>query len=257
MRARYYLFIITFLFILSYNNARSQCTPGDEITCPDILNNGEVCPDSLPGGIAGQLYNHFFTILPPPEYPLNQNDTIPLHHITLKDVGNLPLGMTWTSNSETNEFMVGTYYCVLLEGTPPVAGKYNLKIIVDVYVPPVIPGGQPIFAKTYTDSTSLFLEVIWDPNSTGDLSETSFSLLEFQPNPFQHSTRIGIRLREQEEITLEVFDLVGQLHCKEIMTASTGDHYFKFNGNQLKTGLYIITVSNSHSAISKRLVKTE
>lgn len=68
---------------------KAQCTPGNSTTCPDLENNGEVCPAILPDGITGMDYNEEFTILAPPEYDL-MGTVIQLHHIKIVDVNNLP-----------------------------------------------------------------------------------------------------------------------------------------------------------------------
>ena len=107
-------FIIAIL-LMSINPATSfaQCTPGDETTCPDPENNGEVCPAVLPNGIIGKEYSQEFTIIAPPEYEIDGN-VIPLHHIKIVDVENLPPGITWETNASDSVFMVVTYKCVLL-----------------------------------------------------------------------------------------------------------------------------------------------
>lgn len=255
MRKKIYIVCLLSLACLCEGVVWSQCTPGDAVSCPDPENNGQICPDSLPGGVAGKLYSQSFTILAPPAYPVNENDTVLLHHITLKDVSNLPPGFTWQSNDPANEFKVGTYYCVLLEGTSPVAGKYDLKITVDVYG--VVFDTIPIFLKTITDSTSLFLEIIWDPNATDGHDMDRFELLEPRPNPFTHHTRIEFRLNEPGMVKLEVYDLVGQLCYMENITAGAGENAFQFNGSQLKEGMYILLISNDFTSFATRLIKTE
>lgn len=248
--------ILSLLLTVLYSTfSWSQCTPGDATTCPDVLNNGEVCPDSLPGAIAGHLYSEAFTILAPPGYPYN-GDTILLDHITLKNVTGLPEGFTWQSNSPANEFMVGTYYCVLLEGTPTVAGTYPLRITVDVYAK-LFPTLPPILVATVTDSTSLFIEVIWDPNAVGEPSSVRMTLLPPEPNPFSVSTRIGLQANDPGEIKLDIYDLVGQIRYSEKRTVVHGTNYFDFDGRWLPAGIYIVRVSDGVISFASRLIKTE
>ncbi len=256
MRKRLRLLSLIFLAGVYSASLWSQCTPGDATTCPDPENNGQVCPDSLQAALAGRFFSHAFTILPPPEYGINETDTIQLHHITLVDVTNLPPGFTWQSNSETNEFMIGTYYCVLLEGTPGVAGKYPLHITVDVYVRP-FPTLPPILAATVTDSTSLFLEVKWDPNGIAEPPEKPWVLFAPRPNPFSDKTQIGVQASEPGAVTLCVVDLVGQTLHQELLQVKRGDNYFTFDGHSLTRGIYILKVSNRDFSQSVRLIKTE
>ena len=48
--------IAIFLIGISPATTIAQCTPGDETSCPDPENNGEVCPAVLPNGIIGKEY---------------------------------------------------------------------------------------------------------------------------------------------------------------------------------------------------------
>ncbi|HNS16789.1 MAG TPA: T9SS type A sorting domain-containing protein [Bacteroidales bacterium] len=233
----------------------AQCTPGDATTCPDPEQNGQVCPDNLPEAVAGQLYSQAFTILAPPGYPYN-GDTIVLDHITLVEVTGLPEGFTWLSNVETNEFTVGTYYCVLLEGTPAVAGDHPLRITVDVYAK-LFPAFPPIRVATVTDSTSLLISVKWDPNSIDETATKAMILLPPEPNPFSGSTRIGVGINDPGVVKLEVYDLVGQIRYSENLTAIHGANYFDFDGRRLDRGIYILKVSNGVTSIASRLIKTD
>ena len=100
------------VMILTTGVVLAQCTPGDETSCPDPENNGEVCPAELPNGIIGQEYSQEFTIIIPPEYNWEGN-VIPIDHIKIMNVGNLPPDITWQTNAEDSIFNPETYYCVL------------------------------------------------------------------------------------------------------------------------------------------------
>lgn len=234
----------------------AQCTPEGEETCPDPQNNGQVCPDSLVGGIAGQLYSQVATILPPPYYVIPESrDTIQLHHVQLMAVDSLPPGITWVSNAANNEFMVGVYYCILLEGTPTMAGDYILRIVVDIYAEAV--PGVVIKIGSETDSTSLSINVIWDPNSIPETEKGSFYVLEGQPNPFYGETRIGIFTAENEKVSLLVLDYLGKVVWSEGIHARAGENYFNFNGRKLSPGLYHYVVADSRHRLSDSFIKIE
>ena len=84
-------------------------------------------------GSSETSYNQQFTIIAPPEYDI-EGTIIPLHHIKIVDVKNLPPGITWETNASDSVFMVGEYYCVLLSGICNETGTFPLKIVVDVYI---------------------------------------------------------------------------------------------------------------------------
>jgi hypothetical protein len=248
------LCLLAFAVMLS-GYLKSQCTPGDETTCPDPENNGEVCPDSMPDATINQMYSQDFTILAPAEYILDSTAgvVIDLHHIKIKDVGNLPPGITWVSNAEDSVFMVGTYYCVLLEGTPTLKGHFTLEIVIDVYIPGIL-GSPPIFVGTVTDSTSLAMNVT-DPSNIGEFDANLFNLIHVAPNPFSESTKLVFESAEPDTYTFEVFEIRGRQVFSRNLQASPGINTLTFNGNDLKPGVYIYHIRNKQGFHSGRLMK--
>jgi len=248
------IFFIITVSLLSLNIVNAQCTPGNAETCPDPEGNGEVCPDSLPNGIIDVNYNEEFTILPPPYYVTPELDTIVFHHLQLMDVANLPPGLTWEANAENNDFYPGIYYCVLMDGIPIDTGYYVLKITVDVYVE-ILPGFPPVLAGTAIDSTSLALIITEDYTGLHESMNKQFELISSYPNPFEHTTKIGIEVINPEMFTLDVIDLLGNNVYSEKIYAGTGENYFVFDGSFLPGGVYIYSVSSSDKRLSKILTK--
>ncbi len=231
----------------------TQCTPGDESSCPDLEGNGEICPEMLPKAIIDELYSQEFTILAPPTYEY-QGLPFNLHHITLKSIDNMPPGITWVSNSADSVFMVGTYYCVLLEGTPSEKGDFPLRIVVDVYIPG-IGGSDPIKVATVTDSTSLTISVT-DPSGIGDLSDYNISQMKCSPNPFARDFEILIKSREPEDVIVEVHSLMGMVMLARTHSLQTGENRIQLNGSGLLPGIYFLSIRNEHGALTRRIVKS-
>ena len=249
--------ILLITFVISFvacNVVQAQCIPGNAETCPDPENNGQICPDSLPNAAINNFYSEDFTILPPSFYVTATNDTIDFHHIQLMDIGNLPEGLTWVSNTPDSVFVPGEYYCVVIEGTPTTVGMYELRITVDIYVEPI--PGSPIWIATQIDSTSLSVKVTWDPNSVNPYNAKSFDFFRNMPNPFSHSTRIGFYTAENDNFELNIYDLLGNLLYKEELNAISGDNYFRFDGRDLPEGMFICSISDSYRKISKRIIKS-
>ncbi|MCD4731237.1 MAG: T9SS type A sorting domain-containing protein [Bacteroidales bacterium] len=248
---------ITLVFILvgflMADGLQAQCTPGDSLSCPDPENNGEVCPDTLPDAIVNQFYQQEFTILAPPAYHDSATGiTVDLHHIKILDVGNLPPGITWVSNTVDSVFMVGTYYCVLMEGTPTVTGEYPLEIQVEVYIDF---SGNPILADTIIDSTSLAIKVI-EESGLIEYGFSSIQRVETFPNPFNSTFDILFNLTEPEIITFEIYNLLGKIIHSETIEAHLGENRLKFDGTKLKPGIYFCSLSDSRSTITRRIIKT-
>ncbi len=245
------IFLLAFPVTLS-----AQCTPGDETTCPDPENNGQICPETLPNALLNELYSQEFTIIAPPEYVLDSSAGIvfELHHITLKSIDNMPPGITWVSNAQDSVFNVGTYYCVLLEGTPTQKGEFPLKIVVDVYLPGIF-GSPPIYVATVADSTSLVINVT-DPNGIGDRRFTHAPGFTCFPNPFSEAIDIQIQKAERGEAFLELYTLTGQLIRSTRILITREDETFSLPGADLHPGVYLLKLRNSAGAYTQRIVRS-
>ncbi len=251
------IFLATFVmlaFVISSNSykAYSQCTPADSTECPDPENNGEICPDSLPVAIAGQFYDQVVTILPPPT--VGDSIVLDLHHLELIGVEDLPPGIGWVSNSPTNEFMAGTYYCILLDGIPVDSGKYYLKIIVDVYA--YVTPSLFMLVDQHVDSTSLAIEVK-DPFGMPEYTGKNFFIKNNQPNPFQSLTRIDFFSAGPEQVCFEVYSLLGELVHREYTDAVTGENQLTFDGGFLNRGTYFFVLKTDKSKATGLMVRSD
>ena len=224
--------IAVIMVVLASLSARSQCTPMGPEDCPDPENNGQVCPDTMPVGYLNQAYQEEATILVPEQY---MNATI--HHLTLIDIGNLPMGIGWESNVLNNEFLAGNYYCMVLEGTPTKADTFYLKIIIDVYLDIL---GQPVFFARITDSTSLAMIINEDFGVEEGLAE--ITLEGNFPNPFNNWTTIRFEASRQEAGILEVYSLMGEKLYSEMIMIKNGSNAIPFNGGMLVAGSYFYVI---------------
>jgi hypothetical protein len=230
----------------------AQCTPGDETTCPDPENNGQICPDSLPKAIIDEPYSQQFTILAPPSFEIS-GLVINLHHIKILGIENLPSGITWLSNAADSVFMVGTYYCVLLEGTPSQKGIFPLKIQVGVWLDPGF-GLPPIAADTIADSTSLSIEVI-EASSIGDRATTNGLHFNCTPNPFNDMMEIELIHAEPGDAILELYSLTGQLVRKQQLQVNKEHERISMEGEGLLPGMYLLKLYNGSGVYTRRIIR--
>ncbi len=235
-----FLFVVLITFFGS-TAAIAQCTPGDSISCPDPENNGQICPDTLQPVYISVPYLQEITFIAP-----KQIDTLgfsaELHHVTLVAVDGLPEGLDWQTNAENNEFTAGVYYCILFSGTtngPP--GKYPLKVVVDVYGYVL---GNVVKLMTTVDSTSLSLDVGWDPNT---ISEYSGFLKKIWPNPFSRDLYIELAEPIESDCRLQVYNLLGKMVFEKSIAAGYPGNKLRFNGSFLRDGIYFIRLKyNGH-----------
>jgi hypothetical protein len=253
MKRKIITLILLLPFCLVTLNLFSQCEPATPEQCPDPENNGQICPDSLAVAYVGQPYTQVATIKPPATYITPDSIEITLHHVKLKEVGNLPAGITWQSNTQDSIFLAGEYYCVLMEGTPDSAGDYTLRIVVDIYV---MIFGVPVKVATATDSTSLTLVVV-DNSGIKGYENTSFYIRHNIPNPFQADTRIEYFSEKAGPVTFEVYSLLGERMYTEQLNAVRGENSLVYNGLRLPEGSYFYLLRNGSYQTTGIMVRAD
>lgn len=254
MKKLFILISLLMISAISADYAYSQCEPMTAGECPDPEENGQVCPDSLEVAYLNQFYSQVATIKTPAVYyqPPDSN-IITIHHVKLKEVGNLPPGLTWQSNSPDSIFMAGEYNCVVMEGQPEAAGIYQLAIKVGVSVIP-FPGWPPIEVANITDSTSLSILVVDDSSikeKTGQYAGQNF------PNPFADKTIIPYTTNREGEVTFEVYTLSGHCVHTTAFNVKRGENELIYDGMALPAGSYFYLVRDGSGLTSGIMVKTD
>ena len=62
------------------------------------------------------------------------------------------------------------------------------------------------------------------------------------PNPFNPSTTIRFGLPEQANVTLSIYNILGQKVFEVTKSYASGSHSFNFNANKLSSGIYVYTI---------------
>jgi hypothetical protein len=77
------------------------------------------------------------------------------------------------------------------------------------------------------------------------------------PNPAADNTNVNFTLSETNIVTISLFNLVGQLVSTESLgKLAEGEHTFNFSTEELKNGLYFITVRVGNESITKKVTIT-
>jgi len=82
-----------------------------------------------------------------------------------------------------------------------------------------------------------------------------FSLSQNYPNPFNASTRIIYEIENPQEVSLKIYNNLGQL-VKTIFDKQyqqTGKHEIYFNGNNLSSGTYLYSLEGENGIVSKKM----
>lgn len=243
-----YLMLIALIF--GMGKAYSQCTPGNEETCPDPEGNGQMCPEILNPVFVGLEYKQEVTILAPVQLD-TLNLQIPVHHLTLIDVQNLPEGIDWVSNAENDEFFAGIYYCMLLSGTTNAEpALYPLKIIIDVYADVQ---GVGVKVAQLTDSTTLSLNVEWNPNGLGELAANQL-ISRMWPNPVSDYLNLEMQASISGNIEIELFDMMGNSIFLQAFEKPNDNPFISIDLSTVRSGAYLISVKNNGKLHTRPLV---
>ena len=102
----------------------------------------------------------------------------------------------------------------------------------------------------------------WDLLSTdsdkSNIAPSKFSLSQNYPNPFNPSTEIAYSLEQASNITLTIFNVIGQqIRVLENSSKLAGTHTAKWDGkdefgSSVPTGLYFYTLSDGTSSFTKK-----
>lgn len=210
-------------------------------------------------------YEFVITVKVPPNVTVGgfqlQIDSVSVE--TTGAVQNLPEGMSYACNPPTCVLVPeDTLSCIVLFGTPTNPADIGIKdITVNATVHTNIIA-QPILLPDNTGQFpgadgNYFLEVREEGactvTNTRDYLKEQISLVN-TPNPFGYETTIEVTSLSREELTFEVFDLVGKRVHVEKVTILAGTNRIPFDGSQLQNGIYNYSFSNGESRISNKMV---
>jgi hypothetical protein len=84
------------------------------------------------------------------------------------------------------------------------------------------------------------------PLSPAGIVEVNNSLESFgvYPNPFNTNTNVAFNLKKDENVTLNVYNMIGEkVYSLNNGMMTEGDHLIQINGSNLSTGLYLVTLT--------------
>ncbi len=163
-------------------------------------------------------------------------------------VGDPPPEMTWITPDPENDIIE----------------PYNSQDINITFDATGIPGGthqavisimctsmeQPIIEIPVT----MFVEEMVDVAEDDIALPGAFALKNAAPNPFNASTSIAYSLPSDSDISLEIFNLLGQkVETLYDGHQSAGEHSYIWNAGEYATGIYLIRLTNGTEVETKRV----
>lgn len=250
-KALHLILCILFFAAISFS-AQAQCTPDPSVTDPE--GNGEMVPDTIEAYV-NQALNLTLTILAPLTADVGAG-TINIHHITVKSLNNKPTWLSYACNPSSCEFPAGVAKCVLTTGTPPAGseGYFAVTVLVDVYA--TILGNPVLVASDYDSGMPLIVHVN-PPQNVEEYGADGFGIIPSTPNPFNGTTSIGCFSSASRQVSLKVYNMMGQQVYSETMQAAQGENYFRFDGSSLGNGTYFYTITDDRNqSVTRKLVKS-
>jgi len=236
-----------FLFTIISINLYAQCEPDLE-NCIDINDPGQICPIEMPDGVIDEVYSQVVTIIPPYESELEQG-VVPLLKIIMDSIVNLPPGLSVESNAE--EFLVGTAYCVLLSGMPTVTGVFELSI----YVTPFISfAGIPVVGPQQVDDTSLTI-TIGEAVYAEQFNQQKIINITNAPNPFVDFTSVEFTAPFQGEMELAIYDYLGNEKEKRHLNYKKGVNSITLDASNYHQGFYFLILKDKDQVYTKKIIK--
>jgi len=238
------LVILCFVSALLSGTAFAQCTPDLTITIPGIY------PDSatgLPPGLAGQPYSEVIQARVLTDTVYNGFPAI-ISNITITGVTGLPPGLTYSCNPASCVFPGGSNGCLLLSGTPTVAGIYSINVDLDI--------NGNIFGAGLTVPQSLDYYVI-EIGTVGladNLSDIKFELLQNTPNPASDYTDVSFTSPIGGDFTIKLFNMIGKEVFQKTIRGMAGLNTSRIQLDEYTPGIYMLSLENGSSVATRRMI---
>ncbi len=110
----------------------------------------------------------------------------------------------------------------------------------------------------------IYAELFFKQNGKkGDSTNTAITMVKENsitnfPNPFNPTTIVYYKLKEQGNVVIKVYDMLGK-EVAELVNEkkSMGEYVANFNGSNLSSGVYIMTMQINNFSTSKKILLTK
>lgn len=111
------------------------------------------------------------------------------------------------------------------------------------------------FDLSYQYSYIVAIEYNPENNISGNQITANIHYTELYPNPVSENLNILINLENDSKVNINVFDLSGKLIISTQKNLSRGENILNLYVGDLKTGFYIINISDKNCRISRKFIK--
>jgi hypothetical protein len=242
------LLSILLLSFVSLTNTFSQCVPNTTITTPGIY------PDSATGlavGVVGQPYSQVLQV----RVPLDTMTSLgrkTIVNLQLLSLTALPPGLTYACLPTNCTFPGNSNGCVIISGTPTLAGVFFAK----GFVKGTVLLGVGSLTQSQTDSLNYYSITI-NNTATGLAQQGSsqgFSIGQNSPNPYNDFTTINYSVPSHAAIDFRVFNMIGKEVYHKQQDSDAGQNSIRLDGRDFAPGVYMYTVTYGAETLTKRMV---
>ncbi len=96
-----------------------------------------------------------------------------------------------------------------------------------------------------------FLEPVFITSVEAPVSRIDFKIY---PNPAMHEVRAAVELEKAQEVTIELFDVIGQRIFSSEVFLESGSNEMEVPVSQLTNGTYMVRLSTENQQVTKRLI---
>ena len=100
-------------------------------------------------------------------------------------------------------------------------------------------------------SDTVYYTVDWIKTS---VEEIGVDYLRIYPNPSQDIFNIEFTSLRSQDVTVRVYNVIGELQIREDLTDFTGDYKKVINLNQYEKGVYMLEIVTDNGTINKKLI---
>jgi len=237
------LLFILFSIIYGVTNLSAQCTPipfgGGSLTNPDTT-------QGIAPAAETQAYEQIIHMRIPADTNI-AGSVIAIDSVGITDILGIPNNFTWLTNSQNNYWPGDTFGCIIFQGNPVVgqAGSYVIEIKAKVRF-----FGQLQSYNMYYDF------VILDASHVGFnlIKKEELSVLQNIPNPFNQKTIIKYFSPNNNNVSLVVYDILGNIVYNKVYDSARGNNSINFERGNLRNGVYIYELRNGNKIVRKRMV---
>ena len=249
--------ILALVCLLIFNTwSQAQCIPDTSIThnvpgaYPDTIQN-------LPHAIVGVQFDTDIQVKVWTDVYTTVSG-FPVHacfdSVVVMSVTGLPVGYSSLCMPASCSFPGGGNGCIHLTGPPPVLADVGMVYPIDVSIRAfvVVCGGT---LHAIRDTIIHGYKIIIDNNiGVQNLSAPVLDILQNVPNPFHGNSEISFTSSKNETLSFKVSDVLGKVIYARTIVARKGLNKIILSGKDFETGIYLYSISNSGSTITRRMI---